>query len=160
MLWMLRTLRIVTLSRLELQLLCPFWVMSFSFTMLFFCVLFLLPKTLASVPPFLAPKSLFGSYLAPLSNHFPPFLRTLDTFDPETLREQGIFRPLCGRTPLEAAVSRGWSEAVGALFQAPELANGMAQLRLRLQVVARHLPHWPKETKDKAAIFGAVRSPI
>ena len=36
-----------------------------------------------------------------------------------------------------------------ALFQAPELANGMAALRLRLQVVARHLPHWPKD-KDKA----------
>ena len=77
------------------------------------------------------------------------FWRNLDTFDPETLREQGIFRSICGKTPLEVAVARGWSDSVEALFQAPELANGMAALRLRLQVVARHLPHWPKD-KDKA----------
>lgn len=73
-------------------------------------------------------------------------LQTLEIFDPETLVQQGIFRPLCGSaTPLEVAVQRGWSDSVEALFQAPELANGMAALRLRLQVLARHLPHWPKD---------------
>ena len=58
----------------------------------------------------------------------------------------------CGLTPLELAVSRGSVKTAETLLRDPALSGGLAELRLRLYDVARHLPHWPrtktKETKD------------
>ncbi|CAK9055193.1 unnamed protein product [Durusdinium trenchii] len=62
-----------------------------------------------------------------------------------------IFYSICGLTPLELAVSRGSVEKAEVLLRDPALSGGLAELRLRLYAVARHLPHWPKtNTKDNA----------
>lgn len=65
------------------------------------------------------------------------------------MRRLGIFQSVCGQTPLEFAVAHGWTQIVEALFQEPELAGGMAEVRLRLNAVAKHLPHWPKDKAEK-----------
>ena len=67
----------------------------------------------------------------------------------DAMRRLGIFQSVCGQTPLEFAVAHGWTQIVEALFQEPELAGGMAEVRLRLNAVAKHLPHWPKDKAEK-----------